>query len=206
MTAKSRGNCGVASERERHSVRLSEENGAMAQDDGGNVEGFGGDLPAPTYDLVYYAALPRKRVAAGVLITDDADSILAVEPTYKDRWEVPGGIVEEGEVAHAACVRECQEELGLALAVGRLLVVEHQTGLGERGDSIMFIYDGGVLEPMQEVVLPSDELRSYRYMRADELGDHMGFRLANRLRLALDARRSGTVIELVNGVPLGARA
>ncbi len=147
--------------------------------------------PAPTYDLAYYAALPRKRVGAGALITDEADSVLVVEPIYKARWEVPGGIVEEGETAHAACVRECQEELGLTLAVGRILVVEHQTGLGERGDSIMFIYDGGVLDPTQQVRLPADELRSYSYVRADELGTCMGFRLTNRLRLALDARNSG---------------
>lgn len=170
---------------------------------GGDTNGPEEELPAPTYDYAYYAALPRKRVGAGALITDASNSILVVEPVYKERWEVPGGIVEDGETAHAACVRECREELGLEIAVGRLLVIEHQTGLGERGDSIMMIYDGGVLGPEDQVRLPVDELRSYSYMPADELTSRMGFRLANRLRLALAARSAGTTVELENGVPRG---
>lgn len=175
----------------------------MAGDSGGETSGPEEEPPAPTYDYAYYAALPRKRVAAGALITDANDSILVVEPVYKERWEVPGGIVEEGETAHAACVRECREELGLGVAVGRLLVIEYQTDLGERGDSIMTIYDGGTLGPEDQVRLPADELRSYLYVPADELATRMGFRLANRLRFALAARGAGTMVELENGVPRG---
>ena len=40
------------------------------------------------------ARMPRKRVSAGALFRDAAGRILVVEPTYKDSWEIPGGIVE----------------------------------------------------------------------------------------------------------------
>ena len=46
------------------------------------------------------------RVAAGVLIRDDAGRVLLVKPTYKDGWEIPGGYVEKGESPHAAATRE----------------------------------------------------------------------------------------------------
>jgi hypothetical protein len=37
------------------------------------------------------ATLPRKRMGAALLFRDSDDQILLVEPTYQDRWEVPGG-------------------------------------------------------------------------------------------------------------------
>lgn len=32
--------------------------------------------------------------------------ILLLEPTYKDNWEIPGGIIEENESPKEACERE----------------------------------------------------------------------------------------------------
>lgn len=36
-------------------------------------------------------------VAAGVLLFDERDRFLLVDPTYKPGWEFPGGVVEAGE-------------------------------------------------------------------------------------------------------------
>jgi hypothetical protein len=44
----------------------------------------------------FTAGLPRKRMAAGVLLTDDADRVVIVEPVYKDHWRT--GFVVCGEV------------------------------------------------------------------------------------------------------------
>ena len=38
----------------------------------------------------------RKRVAADLLIRDEAGHVLLVNPTYKDNWDLPGGMVERG--------------------------------------------------------------------------------------------------------------
>ena len=50
---------------------------------------------------------PPRRVAAGVLLFDEHDRVLLVDPTYKPGWEFPGGVVEPGEApARArACAR-----------------------------------------------------------------------------------------------------
>ena len=75
----------------------------------------------------YFESLPRRRVGAGALLLDVTGNVLMVEPVYKDHWEISGGIVENGEGPRQACERECLEELGLRLEIGRLLVLEHQT-------------------------------------------------------------------------------
>ncbi len=154
---------------------------------------------ASLHDAAFFASLPRKYIGSGVLITDDAGRVLMVEPTYKSGWEIPGGVTEAAESAPAAARRECQEELGVSIDVGHVLVVEHQTVPG-RGDSVMFIYDGGVLPAGMALTLPSAELRSYRFVASSDLETLAVPRLANRLRCALQARSEGTVIELDNGV------
>ncbi len=149
----------------------------------------------------FYASLPQRYVGSGVLITDEAGGILMVEPTYKSTWEIPGGVTEKAESTSSAARRECTEELGIAVDVGRPLVIEHQTVLG-RGDSLMFIYDGGTLPQDVPLTLPAAELHSYRFVAASDLDAITSPRLANRLRVALRARTEGTLIELHNGVPV----
>ena len=41
--------------------------------------------------------LPLKRVGAGLLIRNRHGRVLVVDPTYKDAWEIPGGMVEVDE-------------------------------------------------------------------------------------------------------------
>ncbi|TDC22670.1 NUDIX domain-containing protein, partial [Kribbella albertanoniae] len=80
--------------------------------------------------------MPRKRLAAAVLIRDAANRVLLLEPTYKLNWELPGGIVEADESPWAAASREVVEELGLELPLGRLLVVDHVHAYDDRPDGI----------------------------------------------------------------------
>jgi 8-oxo-dGTP diphosphatase len=42
----------------------------------------------------------------------------AAPPEVAGRWEFPGGKVEPGESDVAALIRECEEELGVTIAVG----------------------------------------------------------------------------------------
>lgn len=144
---------------------------------------------------------PKKRMGSGVLIRDEQGRVLLVEPTYKDSWEIPGGSVEADESPRTTCLREVKEELGLTRAVGRLLCIEWQGPEPDRSESLMFIYDGGVLSDPSTIHLPPDELASFRFVDPSEMDALMVERLPRRIRAALAALADGTVVELEDGVP-----
>jgi 8-oxo-dGTP diphosphatase len=59
-------------------------------------------------------------VGAAIL---DGDRVLAAQRSTPSalagRWELPGGKVEPGETDEAALIRECREELGVEIVLGR---------------------------------------------------------------------------------------
>ena len=149
----------------------------------------------------YYARLARVRQGAGALITTPDGRVVMYDVTYRDYLELPGGAVEVGESPPASCARECREELGVDVVVGRLLVLDHQTDGGDRGDSVMFVYDGGVLDEADLADVPADdEGRGVVLVDPSDVDQVTIPRLANRIRSALVARRTGRVAEAVNGV------
>lgn len=156
---------------------------------------------APNFDLnAFYRDLPRRYLGAGALITDASDRILVVEPTYKETWEIPGGLVDAGEPPRTACARELLEELGLAIVPGRLLVIDHQTLPPPRHDSMMFVYDGGTISDPSTITLQESELRSFRFLPPADLEIVLNPRLASRMREALRARNEGILIERHDGL------
>jgi 8-oxo-dGTP diphosphatase len=145
---------------------------------------------------------PKKRMGAGVLVRDVDGRVLVVQPTYKTSWGLPGGGVEADESPRTACAREVEEELGLRLAVGRLLCLEWQGPEPDRSESVMFVYDGGVLADPTAIRLPADELASFRFVDPSELDRLLNERLARRARAALLAQATGRLVEMEHGVVL----
>ncbi|MFI0943439.1 NUDIX domain-containing protein [Streptomyces sp. NPDC021020] len=148
---------------------------------------------------------PRaETVAAGVLLFDDADRVLLVDPTYKSGWEFPGGIVERGESPAAAGHREVAEELGIELTGSlELLVVDweppHPAGHG----GLRLIFDGGRMPTADigRLLLPPAELRDWRFVTEDEAAGLLPPVRLDRLRWALRAREQGRPLNLEAGHP-----
>ncbi len=151
----------------------------------------------------YTAGLPGKRMGAGVLFTDGQGRALIVEPVYKPDWEIPGGTVEAGESPYAAAVREVEEELGLVVRPGRLLVTDWVPPRPDRTDGLMTVFDGGVLaaDQVARIRLPAGELRGWAWCTEAEAAGRLSALLARRLSAAVEAQAAGTAVYLENGFP-----
>ncbi|WP_306937637.1 NUDIX domain-containing protein [Streptomyces phaeochromogenes] len=108
-------------------------------------------------------------MTAAVLITNPSDDLLIVHPSKDDApWQLPGGIVEQGESPLDAVRREGREELGLDLDVREydLFAVEwlQATRLGRR-NRFAFLFAGPVLRPTdtEGITLQREELDAWRW-------------------------------------------
>ncbi|MFD7833782.1 NUDIX domain-containing protein [Streptomyces sp. NPDC059761] len=155
-------------------------------------------------DIVQTPEPTRETVAAGVLLFDDEDRVLLVDPTYKPGWEFPGGVVEAGEAPGGAGVREVAEELGLALdAVPGLLVVDWEPPVPPAYGGLRLLFDGGRLSPAAAagLRLPGPELRAWRFVTEEEAAGLLPPVRYERLRWALRARERGRPLYLEAGRP-----
>jgi 8-oxo-dGTP diphosphatase len=153
----------------------------------------------------YSATLPRKRMAAGVLLRDGAGRVLLVEPTYKNHWELPGGAVEADESPYDAVIREVTEELSVVVAPGRILVVDWVPPLADRTEGVIVVYDGGVVEPgfAAQIRLNRGELRSWAWSTLAEADTRLSPLLARRVRAAVRAAEDGATTYLEDGLQRG---
>lgn len=159
-------------------------------------------------DIVQTPEPTGETLAAGVLLFDECDRVLLVDPTYKPGWEFPGGVVEPGEPPARAGMREVAEELGLRLPdVPRLLVIDWEMAQPPGYGGLRLLFDGGRLPAAdaEQLLLPGAELRGWRFATEDEAASMLPPVRLSRLRWALRARERRTVLNLEAGVPVGSR-
>jgi 8-oxo-dGTP diphosphatase len=79
-------------------------------------------LPAPVRRSLVRAGTPGFTVGAVALIERDGRLLMLRQP-HRVGWSLPGGLLDRGESASVAVVREVHEELGLRVHVGRPVTV-----------------------------------------------------------------------------------
>ncbi|MEV6878647.1 NUDIX hydrolase [Amycolatopsis sp. NPDC051128] len=141
------------------------------------------------------------RIAAGALFVD-GNRVLLVRKTYGNRWDIPGGYVDQGESPAAACSRELREEIGLARSAQRLLVHDWAPNDSE-GDKILYVFGCGDLGTDEDaIVLDGVELDHWEWVSVDKLNEYLIPRLARRLNHAYQAHVKGTTRYLEHGEPV----
>ncbi|MEV4195497.1 NUDIX hydrolase [Streptomyces toxytricini] len=107
--------------------------------------------------------------SAAAVVTDGHGRVLVVNPVYKERWNLPGGHLDEGELPTAALRRELREEIGLDLEVGGLLVTAWLAR--PEGAHVFHVFEGPQLTPEQQqrITLQESEIGEIRFCRPEDI-------------------------------------
>ena len=147
----------------------------------------------------YYKRLPKKVVSAGVLLFNNRQELLILNTTsYKDHWEIPGGIVEADESPRQACLREIKEETGLSLKQARLLVIDYKMLRDRITDSFQMIFYGGTLtrKKIQQIRLPKSEASDFKFLPPNRAAKLLGSSVGERILWATKALKNKQVLYL----------
>ena len=154
------------------------------------------DAPASEPDgfrALLNSFLPRKRAISQLLVRDPEERVLLCQLTYKQDWDLPGGVVEVGESPQLAVAREVEEELGLALDVGALLLTDWLPPWGGWDDAVCLVFDGGVHHPgiVERVVRQEREIRAAEFCTPAQVEERCADFTARRIAAAVDPGRPG---------------
>jgi 8-oxo-dGTP pyrophosphatase MutT (NUDIX family) len=126
-----------------------------------------------------------------MLIRDPAERVLLCQLTYKQDWDLPGGVVEVGESPHLAVAREVREELGITVEAGDLLLTDWLPPWGGWDDALCLVFDGGVHDAglTDGIVRQTREIKAAEFCTAAQVRERCADFTARRIEAALDPRR-----------------
>ena len=137
----------------------------------------------------------RKRTAAKAVIRHPDGRFLLVNPTYKEYWDLPGGMAESNESPRDALSREVAEELGIEVRAGRLLALDWIGPHGPWDDQMVFVFDVEVLtdDVVATVRIADSEISDFGFFSlwdaTSRLRDDVAARL-ERAAHAIDTHRT----------------
>jgi 8-oxo-dGTP pyrophosphatase MutT (NUDIX family) len=148
------------------------------------------DLPAHEpegFRALLNSFLPRKRAISQLLVRDPEGRVLLCRLTYKQDWDLPGGVVEVGESPQLAVSREVEEELALSIEAGRLLLTDWLPPWSGWDDALCLVFDGGTHDPslLDDVVRQEREIRDAAFCTVEEARERCADFTARRIEAAL---------------------
>jgi len=131
--------------------------------------------------------LPRKRGISQMLLRDEAGRVLLCQLTYKPDWDLPGGVVEVNESPQQAVTREIEEELGLVLPAGGLVLTDWLPPWSGWDDALCLVFNGGVHDATitDSIVREAREIRTAEFCTLEQVAERCADFTARRIESAL---------------------
>ena len=158
-------------------------------------------MPTAEESKQYYANLPAKLLAAGVIFYNENKEILLVKPNYREGWSIPGGTLNANETPVQAATREVQEEIFLAISKLTLICVDYMSADNYVPENLQFIFYGGILnqEQINTIKIQQEELDAYEFVSPENAAIMLRKNLAKRLPHCIEAIENNKIIYLENG-------
>jgi 8-oxo-dGTP pyrophosphatase MutT (NUDIX family) len=139
-----------------------------------------------------------------VLVRDREGRVLLCNLTYKQDWDLPGGVVEVNESPRLAAEREIAEELSLALPAGDLVLADWLPPWSGWDDAVCLVFDGGVHDAdlAREIVPQRREIRTAQFCTAAEVHARCADFTARRIDTALANLAAGRCTFSESGRPV----
>lgn len=88
------------------------------------------------------------------------------ETTFPEYWDIPGGLVEYGELPREALIRETKEEIGLDIIPTKVI---HEDSNFDKTKNLVFIrlvYLCELKSKIEDIVLKEDEHSEYKFINS----------------------------------------
>ena len=112
------------------------------------------------------------RIIVHTLIIDDGKYLVTKrskqESTYPEYWDIPGGLVEYGELPKDAVVRETKEEVGLNIIPTKVV---HEDSNFDKDKDLVFVrlvYLCEMDDEIDNIKLQVNEHSEYRFIKSLE--------------------------------------
>ena len=112
--------------------------------------------------------LPKKTIAAKVIVRSDRGKILLVKPDYKDTWQLLGGGVDAHEDPKAAAAREAKEEANVNVQPSDLRLVDTIFKAAEDQLFLMYECERVFLED-GDYSVEDEEIETYEFVEPREV-------------------------------------
>lgn len=135
------------------------------------------------------------RCGADAVILDEQRRVLLCHRRDIDYWNLPGGLVEDGEAPWDAAIREVREEIGVNAEVIRLTGLYWKPAVPE----LVFNFECRLVEGVPTV---SDEADDVRYFRFEDLPTNTLPKQVQRISDVLEGTRL-PVLKVQSGPGVG---
>lgn len=147
----------------------------------------GAPVPSVASSAIPPLAPPHTRVGVGGVLIRGGRALVN-RAVYRTRFTIPSGYVEPGETLESALVREIEEETGVAVTVGRLLLTRHKV-LRETESDVYFAF--AVDHLSGEPTARPPEIAEVREVPVEEAVEAQWISELSRMAIRLAARSDG---------------
>lgn len=88
------------------------------------------------------------------------------ETTWREYWDIPGGLAEYGELPREALIRETKEEVGLDIIPTKVIHEDSNFDMTKNLVFIRLVYLCELKSKIEDIVLKEDEHSEYKFINS----------------------------------------